>query len=58
MIADSLQVVGAARSIVIDEDGMVLAGNDTIEAAAEVGIEDSASLARRGTKSSRCVGVG
>jgi ParB-like chromosome segregation protein Spo0J len=39
MIADSLQAVGAARSIVIDEDGVVLAGNATIEAAAEAGIE-------------------
>lgn len=39
MIADSLQRVGAARSIVIDEDGVVLAGNATIDAAAEVGIE-------------------
>lgn len=39
MIADSLQHVGAARSIVIDENGVVLAGNATIEAAAEVGIE-------------------
>jgi hypothetical protein len=39
MIADALQQVGAARSIVIDEDGVVLAGNATIAAAAEVGIE-------------------
>ena len=39
MIADSLQTVGAARSIVIDEDGVVLAGNATVEAASEVGIE-------------------
>ncbi|ODS55799.1 MAG: hypothetical protein ABS36_09435 [Acidobacteria bacterium SCN 69-37] len=39
MIADSLQHVGAARSIVIDEDGVVLAGNATVEAAAEAGIE-------------------
>jgi ParB-like chromosome segregation protein Spo0J len=39
MIADSLQAVGAARSIVIDEDGVVLAGNATIAAAAEAGIE-------------------
>lgn len=38
VIADSLQEVGAARSIVIDEDGNVLAGKGTVEAAAEVGI--------------------
>ncbi len=39
MIVSALHEVGAARSIVIDEDGVVLAGNATIEAAAEAGIE-------------------
>jgi len=39
MIVDSLQKVGAARSIVIDEDNIILAGNGVIEAAAEAGIE-------------------
>src|SRR5438105_4426082 len=39
MIASALQEVGAARSIVIDEDNNILAGNGTIEAAAQVGIE-------------------
>lgn len=39
MIVDSLHEVGAARSIVIDENGRVLAGNATVEAAAEAGIE-------------------
>jgi len=38
MLADALQQVGAARSIVIDEDDVVLAGNGVLEAAAEVGI--------------------
>jgi len=38
-IVSALHEVGAARSIVIDEDGVVLAGNATIEAAAEAGIE-------------------
>ena len=38
MIVDSLHQVGAARSIVIDEDNMILAGNGVIEAAAEAGI--------------------
>lgn len=38
LIVDALQEVGAARSIVIDENGEVLAGNGTIEAAAEAGI--------------------
>ena len=37
-IVSALQEVGAARSIVIDEDGIVLAGNATMDAAAEAGI--------------------
>lgn len=37
-IVDALHEVGAARSIVIDEDGVILAGNATAEAAAEAGI--------------------
>ena len=37
MIEDSIQAVGLARSIVIDEDGTILAGNGTIEAAGNVG---------------------
>jgi len=39
LIEEALQEVGAGRSIVIDEDGVVLAGNATIEAAGNVGIE-------------------
>ena len=38
MIVDALHEVGAARSIVIDEDGVILAGNATAEAAAEAGM--------------------
>ena len=38
MLVDSLQKVGAGRSIVIDENNEILAGNATIEAAGEVGI--------------------
>ena len=38
LLVDALQKVGAARSIVIDEDGVILAGNATVEAAAEAGI--------------------
>jgi DNA modification methylase len=37
-IVDALRDVGAARSIVIDEDNVVLAGNATIAAAADAGI--------------------
>jgi DNA modification methylase len=39
MIVDALHEVGAARSIVIDEDDVILAGNATIEAAGLAGIE-------------------
>ena len=38
MIQESLQQVGAARSIVIDENGVILAGNGTVEAAGQIGI--------------------
>lgn len=38
LIVDALHKVGAARSIVIDEDNIVRAGNGTLEAAAEAGI--------------------
>ncbi len=38
LIVDALHEVGAARSIVIDEDDRVLAGTGTVEAAAEAGI--------------------
>ena len=37
MIADSLTDVGLARSIVISEDGTILAGNGTVEGAASLG---------------------
>jgi len=39
MLVDSIQQVGAARSGVCDEDGIILAGNLTWEAMAEAGIE-------------------
>src|SRR6266496_3464388 len=38
LLVDALQAVGAARSIVIDERGSVLAGNGVLEAAAEAGL--------------------
>ena len=38
MVSDALREVGAARSIVIDEDNVILAGNGVTEAAAEAGI--------------------
>jgi len=38
MVEESLQEVGAARSIVIDENNIVLAGNGVLEAAGNAGI--------------------
>lgn len=38
MIEEGLREVGAARSIVVDENGVVLAGNGVVEAAASAGI--------------------
>lgn len=40
MIEDALHEVGAARSIVIDEENVILAGNGVVEAAAQAGIEN------------------
>jgi len=39
MIERSLREFGAARSLVVDENGVILAGNGTAEAAASIGIE-------------------
>jgi DNA modification methylase len=39
LITDALREVGAARSIVIDETGTILAGNATVEAAGNAGID-------------------
>jgi hypothetical protein len=38
MLVDALQKVGVSRSIVVDEDGVILAGNGVVEAASEAGI--------------------
>ena len=39
LIEKSLETVGAARSIVIDENNRVLAGNGVLEAAGNIGLE-------------------
>jgi ParB-like chromosome segregation protein Spo0J len=38
MVVEALHQVGAARSIVIDEDGVILAGNASVSAAVQSGI--------------------
>ena len=39
LIKESLKRYGAARSVVIDENNMLIAGHGTVEAAKELGIE-------------------
>src|SRR5262249_32313486 len=40
VIVDALHRVGAGRSIVVDENNVILCGNATVDAAAEAGIEN------------------
>jgi DNA modification methylase len=40
MLEDSLQSCGAGRSILIDRNGIIVAGNKTAEVAGQVGIEE------------------
>jgi hypothetical protein len=50
LIAESLQRFGAARSIVIDEDNRILAGNGTIEGAKAAGIKNVRVVETDGTE--------
>jgi DNA modification methylase len=50
LIAESLQRYGAARSIVIDEDNRILAGNGTIEGAKAAGIKNIRVIETDGTE--------
>jgi site-specific DNA-methyltransferase (adenine-specific) len=50
LIAESLQRFGAARSIVIDEDNRILAGNGTIEGAKAAGIQNIRVIETDGTE--------
>jgi DNA modification methylase len=50
LIAESLQRYGAARSIVIDEDNRILAGNGTIEGARAAGIKNVRVIETDGTE--------
>lgn len=50
LITESLQRFGAARSIVIDEDNRVLAGNGTLEGAKAAGIQNVRIIETDGTE--------
>lgn len=49
MIEDSLQEDGAARSVVVDEAGRVVAGNKTLEAAVNIGLQKAIVVETDGT---------
>jgi hypothetical protein len=50
MIEDSLQMLGAARSIVVDANNNILAGNHTQEAAVNIGLENAIEIETDGTQ--------
>jgi hypothetical protein len=50
MLDDSLRELGAGRSILVDREGRVIAGNKTLEAAEAAGIEDVLLVQSDGTQ--------
>lgn len=50
MIEESLQEDGAARSVVVDEAGRVVAGNKTLEAAVSIGLQKAILVETDGTE--------
>lgn len=50
MLEDSLHEYGAGRSILLDKHGNVLAGNKTLETAAQIGMEDVLVIPSDGTR--------
>ena len=50
LIKESVERYGAARSIVIDEDNRILAGNGTIEGAKAAGIKNVRIIETDGTE--------
>lgn len=50
MIERSLEKLGAGRSILLDKNGKIIAGNKTAETAAEIGLEDVVIVRTKGEK--------
>ena len=50
MLDHSLRQYGAGRSILVDKHGRILAGNKTVEAAADIGLDDVVIVHSDGTK--------
>lgn len=50
MLEESLRNYGAGRSLLVDKNGVVIAGNKTLEAAVSVGLDDVVVVPTDGTK--------
>jgi hypothetical protein len=50
MLSQSLQDLGAGRSILVDRNGVIIAGNKTAEAAIAEGLEDAIVVQTQGDK--------
>jgi hypothetical protein len=50
MIEQSLRKLGAGRSIVLDKNGRIIAGNKTAETAGEIGLDDVVIVRTHGDK--------
>ena len=50
LLEDSLRKFGAGRSILVDKDGNLIAGNSTAETAAAIGMDDVVVVQTDGTK--------
>jgi hypothetical protein len=50
MLRRSLEKLGAGRSILVDKNGRIIAGNKTAESAADVGLDDVILVRTRGDK--------
>ena len=50
MLEDSLRQYGAGRSILVDREGRVVAGNKILQTAAEIGLEDVVVVQTDGTQ--------
>jgi len=50
MVSESLRTSGAGRSILVDRDGRIIAGNKTAECAADVGLTDAIVVESDGTR--------
>lgn len=50
MVRRSLERLGAGRSVLVDKHGVLIAGNKTTEAAADIGLEDAIIVLTDGSK--------